>query len=139
MDKKSSRPYEGISVTSMGLISGRMDGRREADIYSLTKGDLVPICINYLFDSLDPRYFSTVPLFFNGYRFGRAKFLANYQYGLVEYSCSVNKLRVMENCRGEPFVILDKINKRERKLKENSRAYSRSQSLIDLVHDVEWH
>ena len=69
MNKKSSRPYEGISVTSKGLISGTMDERREADIHSLTKGDQVRICVNYLLDSPDPIYFSEVQLFFNGYRF----------------------------------------------------------------------
>ena len=133
MGKKSSRPYGGISVTSRGIILGLMDEKREADIYSLEEGDIVRICVDYLFDSSDSKDFSTMQLFFNGYRFGKAKFLANYQSGLVEYRCSVNKMRVMEGSRGEAFVILDKINKREKKLKENSRAYRKGQSLMNLI------
>jgi len=112
--KKKPKPFEGLSVTTRGFDENKFfNVRKESDLYNLSPGDTIRICVDYYDNCLDPKYLEINHLIFFKHRLGRDYFLANYQKGLVEYSGKRKNIKVMEKSGFGHFILLDKKEKKQ--------------------------
>ena len=130
--KRKQKPFEGLSVTTMGFDENKFfNVRKESDLYNLSPGDTVSICVDYHDDCLDPKYLEINHLIFFKHRLGRDYFLANYQKGLVEYSGKRKNIKVIEKFGFGHFILLDKKDKKIRDIKKDSKEFYKRWGLIN--------